>query len=129
MARLERWNPPKFEHTRAVHGWHESHAPFVHNGVTRLDGSKMPARPWVDRTLSEIDVKQLIANEIKKAGDISKGFHNANLIIAQYFQMSIESPEWEWDRETRRKNGEIVLSPRNIVDLGNLRDSQDLKMF
>jgi hypothetical protein len=28
--------------------------------------------------------------------------------------------KWEWDQETRRKNGEVVFSPRDIYDLGNL---------
>lgn len=28
--------------------------------------------------------------------------------------------KWKWDQETRRKNGEVVFSPRNIYDLGNL---------
>jgi hypothetical protein len=28
--------------------------------------------------------------------------------------------QWEWGRETKRRNGEIVASPRDIYDLGNL---------
>jgi hypothetical protein len=37
---------------------------------------------------------------------------------------SIEDAKWEWPRETRRRNGEVVGSPRDIVDTGNLRDGQ-----
>jgi hypothetical protein len=40
----------------------------------------------------------------------------------------IETPDWEWPRETYRKNKSIsprpTRSPRDIVDLGTLRDSQ-----
>lgn len=35
----------------------------------------------------------------------------------------ITSDKWSWDRVTRRKNGKIVSSPRDIVDLGTLRNS------
>jgi hypothetical protein len=30
---------------------------------------------------------------------------------------------WSWDGETRRKNGEVVDSPRDIYDLGDLYES------
>jgi len=30
---------------------------------------------------------------------------------------------WDWDNETRRKNGEVVFSPRDIYDLGTLYES------
>lgn len=58
-----------------------------------------------------------------------------NLIFAQYVQDSIvpkfievlreeiENPQFEWDSITVRKNGEVVSSPRNAVDTGELRDS------
>jgi len=35
----------------------------------------------------------------------------------------LESEKWEWSRETKRQNHQIVGSPRNIVDLGDLKDS------
>jgi hypothetical protein len=31
--------------------------------------------------------------------------------------------KWSWDGETRRKNGEVVDSPRDIYDLGDLYES------
>jgi hypothetical protein len=40
----------------------------------------------------------------------------------------IESSEYEWDRTTHRQNRSVVNSPRDIVDLGNLRDSQDMQI-
>jgi len=35
----------------------------------------------------------------------------------------LEDPKWEWDRITKRKSGVIVDSPRDIVDIGTLRDA------
>jgi hypothetical protein len=40
------------------------------------------------------------------------------------FRVAIEKPQYEWSGQTLRQNGTLVGTPRNIVDLGNLRDSQ-----
>ena len=37
---------------------------------------------------------------------------------------AIDSPRYEWPNQTIRANGEVVSSPRNIVDSGRMRDSQ-----
>ena len=37
---------------------------------------------------------------------------------------SIEQPLYPWPGFTKRKSGEEVFSPRNIVDLGEFRNSQ-----
>lgn len=38
---------------------------------------------------------------------------------------SIEDKGWDWPRETRRRSGQVVGSPRDIVDTQTLRNSQD----
>ena len=40
------------------------------------------------------------------------------------FRREIEAVKWDWPRETKRRSGSTVGSPRNIVDLGGLRNSQ-----
>ena len=35
----------------------------------------------------------------------------------------IEAFRWEWFNPTKRKSGQVVSSPRDIVDTGRLRDS------
>ena len=40
------------------------------------------------------------------------------------FQAQIEEVKWAWPNKTKRKKGPPVTSPRNIVDVGTLRDSQ-----
>jgi hypothetical protein len=40
------------------------------------------------------------------------------------FRQAITSPLYEWPRPTPRSNGQIAGSPRDIVDRGELRDSQ-----
>ena len=40
------------------------------------------------------------------------------------FRREIEAEKWDWPRETKRRSGPTVGSPRDIVDLGGLRNSQ-----
>jgi hypothetical protein len=40
------------------------------------------------------------------------------------FLSEIDAVKWDWPNPTERVNGEKVDSPRDIVDMGGLRDSQ-----
>lgn len=40
------------------------------------------------------------------------------------FKEEIEAVKWRWPNDTIRANGSVAGSPRDIVDLGGLRDSQ-----
>jgi hypothetical protein len=42
------------------------------------------------------------------------------------FEREIRLRKWEWPRATKRKNGERVTSPRDIVDTTALVDSQKM---
>lgn len=44
--------------------------------------------------------------------------------FAQEINFQIEDTKWNWPRETVRKNGTVVSSPRDIVDTGELKNSQ-----
>jgi hypothetical protein len=46
--------------------------------------------------------------------------------LGEVLQEKIQSVEWAWPNETKRRNGSTVTSPRDIVDLGNLLRSQAL---
>jgi hypothetical protein len=43
------------------------------------------------------------------------------------FQQSLSAQAWEWPRPTKRTVG-TVTSPRNILDTGNLRDTNSWQM-
>tara|TARA_Y100000004_G_scaffold3773_1_gene4512 strand:+ start:10254 stop:10676 length:423 start_codon:yes stop_codon:yes gene_type:complete len=45
-------------------------------------------------------------------------------VIGQQFQTEIKTSQFKWPGVTKRKNGEIARSPRDIVDLGNFLRSQ-----
>jgi hypothetical protein len=60
----------------------------------------------------------------KLNGAIDKAFKATVNQYAESCQDAIEAPIWDWDGYTLRKNGDLVGSPRDIVDEGELRDSQ-----
>ena len=55
---------------------------------------------------------------------IASSFEATVDAYADQCREEIESEKWDWPRTTHRKNGEVVDSPRSIVDEGDLRDSQ-----
>lgn len=61
-------------------------------------------------------------------GAIAESFEATVEAFAEQCQTEIESDKWEWPRTTHRQNGEVVTSPRNIVDTGRLRDSQRIEI-
>jgi hypothetical protein len=44
--------------------------------------------------------------------------------FAQEINFQIKDNKWPWPRETVRQNGSVVGSPRDIVDTGELKNSQ-----
>ncbi len=53
-----------------------------------------------------------------------KVFKEAVPVLDRQFTEEIQSVQWSWPRETKRKNGRTVNTPRDIVDTGDLMRSQ-----
>lgn len=62
-------------------------------------------------------------NDEQILGSLVEPFHQANEALGTRFQNEITAKKWEWDGETDRKSGETATTPRDIVDLGDLRRS------
>ena len=45
-------------------------------------------------------------------------------VLGDQLKEEIKTPQFSWPRQTKRKNGQTVSSPRDIVDLGGLLRSQ-----
>jgi hypothetical protein len=60
---------------------------------------------------------------------INKGFRKTVDAYADNCHEAIEAEIWKWDGTTLRKNGDFVGSPRDIVDTGELRDSQQEPVY
>ncbi|MFZ9656222.1 MAG: hypothetical protein ACO29V_11270 [Limnohabitans sp.] len=49
-------------------------------------------------------------------------------IIGEQLKAEINKAQFDWPNPTRRKNGRVVSSPRNIVDTGAFVNSQALEL-
>lgn len=72
----------------------------------------------------DINIDPMVAAALEQAAEVA---HREIIKLIE----DPPSPDWEWRFDesgeaipTRRKNGETVTSPRDIVDLGTLRDNQ-----
>ena len=114
----------------ATYTWSENYAPIVHEGGTRKDGSDFPARPWVWKTVGlngqegRYDIVQDFNDKIRTANSFDQLFEDIANKLDSEFRKTIEAEIFTWDAATKRKNGITVTTPRDIVDLGFLRDSQ-----
>ena len=114
----------------ATYTWSANYAPIVHEGGTRKDGSDFPARPWVWRTVGlngqerRYDIVQDFNDKIRTANSFDQLFEDIANKLDSEFRKTIEAEIFTWDAATKRKNGIPVTTPRDIVDLGFLRDSQ-----
>lgn len=74
-------------------------------------------------------VQDGISNRLVRLdGAFSRVFERAMDWADEDFKNEIETVKWpangSWPNETQRRNGDTVGSPRDIVDMGGLRDSQ-----
>lgn len=121
------WIDPKIPNIRLAELISEPDYSYdVHYGRTREDGSSMPARPFIDSAIGQVDLEKSIAEEYQVSNDIADAFDVTAILLHGKIVEQIESPKWEWDRVTHRQEGYAVFSPRDIVDTGTLRDGQCL---
>ena len=57
----------------------------------------------------------------------AKAFAKTTEELADTCQNAIEADIYDWDRATLRSNGQVVTSPRDIVDTGQLLNSLEVE--
>ena len=67
----------------------------------------------------------IVGGELINPGNIEKQLIKAfetwtRFDVNDYFRNQFLEDKWNYDGETERKSGEVVTSPRNIFDLGDL---------
>ena len=127
MARIENWNPPELNINKTTYLWDVEYATAVHEGEITKDGNILPARPWTDYTIGQINAEQEFRQAYIDSEDLSEAFQDFSTVLFNEFHVSMASDVFSWPRETVRKSGEIASSPRNIFDLGNLYNSQSME--
>lgn len=74
--------------------------------------------------MSGIIVGGTIINAKTLETKLAKAFETwSRFDVNDYFQDQFLEPKWNYPGETKRKNGEMVGSPRDIYDLGSLYKS------
>ena len=114
--------------------WDADYATKLHEGWTLKSGESAPARPWVWVTADSFNFKEEFLRTIlsSKSKNLSLGeavkssFVKLSNSFGGEMQNSIQSPIWNWPRTTLRKSGDLVGSPRDIVDLGGLINSYSI---
>ena len=134
MVKTNDWeklvNLPKFQ--VATFKWDVDYAAKMHEGWTLKNGESAPARPWIWVTADSFNFKEefstiLNSSKSKSLGEaIKDSFVKLSNGFGEEMQNSIRSPIWNWPRYTLRKSGDLVGSPRDIVDLGGLINSYSL---
>jgi hypothetical protein len=78
------------------------------------------------RRLAKIEVREYQGNELRRLRGINtRTFERVMDWADADFDQQMTSEKWKWnDNQTRRKNGQIVGSPRDIVDTGDLLQSK-----
>lgn len=64
-------------------------------------------------------------NNLNKLNEaIAESFEATVDAYTEQCKVELESDKWDWPRMTHRQNGELVGSPRNVKDSGDLINSQ-----
>ena len=136
MVKTNDWeklvNLPKFQ--VATFKWDVDYAAKLHEGWTLKNGESAPARPWVWVTADSFNFKKefstILSPNSSKSKSLGEAIKDSFVKLSNGFgeemQNSIRSPIWNWPRYTLRKSGDLVGSPRDIVDLGGLINSYSL---
>lgn len=122
------WQNIKFPRKlTATHSWTAPCAAIVHEGATFTNGSENPARPWVGATINEYDFLGEYTDNFSKTKDFQDAFMAMSEGFGEACQSNLEDVRWQWPRTTVRKSGDVVSSPRDIVDTGELKNSYQVE--
>jgi hypothetical protein len=109
--------------TKSTLTWSVDYASIVHEGT----GANYPPRPWVDeaRRHFQNEFNNYATNALNSA-DYKQAFYSITKDFGQLCQDKIKESIYPWPGETKRKSGDIVTSPRNIVDTKELYNSYSI---
>jgi hypothetical protein len=111
----------------ATHSWTAPYAAIVHEGATFSNGTENPARPWVGTAINEYDFVSEYADGFSQSEDFKQAFMAMSEGFGEACQANLEDVRWQWPRTTVRKSGDVVASPRDIVDTGELKNSYEVQ--
>ena len=113
------WNNKAFQKPKTVtYVWRTEYAADVHS-------DPLTGRPWVYRTVQQYtDVVSLMQNRLNSTGNVTRAFEDTGHDLSRSFTRVMSLPVFYYPGITQRTNGEVVGSPRNIIDTKELIESQ-----
>jgi hypothetical protein len=128
MARIENWNPPQLSIHTARYEWDVEYAALVHEGGITEKGFIYPARPWTDEAVGNLDFEDEFGSSWAKTGSLDDAFREVADELFYQMHVAMEDWIWDWPTTTRRRNGSVIPEgDRDIIDIGNLYNSQSLE--
>lgn len=125
QANWNKLNIPK--RLKSTHSWNAPYAAIVHEGSISSAGNEKPARPWVDVSIREYDFLREYVEGFSQSEDFKEAFLRMSEGFGETCQSNLDESRWQWPRTTVRKSGAVVDSPRDIVDLGTLKNSYQVQ--
>lgn len=95
-----------------------------YSGYVVYGTSKMMGRNFFMDGFDRTDYKTIFV----EGGDLNKQFDAYSKELFSEIKESVTDSRWRWSGRTRRRNGTLVGSPRNIVDTGELLRGLELRM-
>lgn len=133
-----KWKPPKLPDAKtAQYANTADYALYVHEGAILRSGTLLLSREFMYAPIaglpgfdSDFDAAEVFAATYKKTHSFSRAFRKTALQGQKGIKAAFDY-KWLWTAgsTTRRRNGETVESPRNIIDTGNLKASQQPVRF
>ena len=125
------WTPPRLPTKPvAVFSNTAEYASIVHNGATLRSGVDLPPREFMTGAFG--DRNAFLADEYFASrfnDSLARAFRATAQQGNREIKLLIQAPIWNWPRETIRRSGRTVRSPRDIVDTRNLLKSQQPVRF
>jgi hypothetical protein len=122
------WNPPTHNLEGCEYTWQSEYASINHNGGFSSD-DRRPARPWVFKTVfGRFNIVDNFKSNISNF-NFDSALRDTAIDLKDAFTETISSPIFYYDTTTYRQNGTVVTSPRDVVDMGDLRDSLVTRVY
>jgi len=123
------WNPLEIEAESARIISAPDHSFDVHYGESRADGTMTPARGYMSAAQDVFPLEDVFVSQLQvEGGSFHDAFVNTGEALLEEVKGQITDVKWEWDRATVRSSGEVVGTPRSIVDTGELLEGQILEI-
>jgi hypothetical protein len=96
-----------------VYEWGADHAALAHEGATLTNGTELPARRWTEAALIDFGFERRFAAAYQQTQNMQQALEIVCRELDEAFKAAIQSPEYDWPRDTKRSNGSTAGTTRD----------------